>query len=426
MEAGRSGSFRVFRSRDYRYLWAGTALIFMAHIIAMVIQSVVAYDITGTNRSVGVMALCLGAAIAVGSPLGGVVADRVSARLVLVVVQVIFAAILLLHAVLISTGAMTIPVLAALTVGLGLTFCFAMPARQAWVSGLLPANEVPDGAAQQQLAMTVMGLGAPFIGGMLMVPPWLGITGTYVVMAACVVFATVLVVLTNGESIPAQGQRSPFAEMRLGLSHVLKRRRLAILIGAYVGVLLAGSAYPVVLPGILENDLGRDAGELTWMLTMSGIGGLVATAYISTRPVVKQTSTVLAVGGVALGVGLGLVGVSGSFLAAMLAMLVVGAGIGTVTLLNTVLAMREADVAYYGRVSSLLVLAFGLKGAGGLALGIMADAAGGRATMVFMGVAAAGVAGLMWIALRSAPAPTSRPNDHDPAPRIATSTPAPR
>jgi hypothetical protein len=69
-------------------------------------------------------------------------------------------------------------------------------------------------------------------------------------------------------------------------------------------------------------------------------------------------------------------------------------------MLNNALVMREAEPAYYGRVMSLTMLAWGANGIAGLPFGVLADCVGERATVLAMAAAvvattaaAAGAAG---------------------------------
>src|SRR5688500_9924371 len=102
-------TFAALTHREYRILWIGTGLSFLAFSMSWVAQSVVAYDLTGKNGAVGVVSLGMGLSMLLISPFGGVFADRWSKRTMLVLGQAIIALDFCAVGLLIYTDAITIP-----------------------------------------------------------------------------------------------------------------------------------------------------------------------------------------------------------------------------------------------------------------------------------------------------------------------------
>jgi hypothetical protein len=76
-------------------------------------------------------------------------------------------------------------------------------------------------------------------------------------------------------------------------------------------------------------------------------------------------------------------------MAALVAMVFVGGGIAAYQTLNNSMALRLADVAYYGRVMGLMQVAWGLINLTSLPVGALADALGERVVLSGAGVALA-------------------------------------
>ena len=93
-------------------------------------------------------------------------------------------------------------------------------------------------------------------------------------------------------------------------------------------------------------------------------------------------------GGFILAVSLVLTALSQNLWQAMVMMFIGGAGSSAFQLLNNSLIMQETDQAYYGRVMSLTMMAWGLNGLVGFPIGLLADAIGERPTIAML---AAGV-----------------------------------
>ena len=392
ISAWANSTFRALRNPNYRILWAGTTLSFLAFMMSSIVQSVVAFDLTGKNGAVGFVALGMGLATIIVAPFGGVIADRVSKRKMLLIGQCAIGVNFLAVGVLIVTDQITIALLAASTFVLGTVFSFIAPARQAWIGELVNSEELPNAVALQQLGMTVTRIGGPFIAAGLIALPFSGTGGTYLFMGGlfAIVVAT-LAQLPPTKSRPKGTGPSMLGDLKLGVGHVRERPRLLLLTLSFMGVVIGGFSYQVILPGFLENELGKSSDDMGLFLGVSAISGLIVTLAVAGLSGSRHAWRIMQIGGLLLGVSLMLLAVSGNMAQALGAMLLVGAGSSAFQLLNNALVMQESDPAYFGRVMSLTMLAWGLNGLVGWPFGLLADAAGERWTLMLMGGIVCGV-----------------------------------
>lgn len=387
-----SNTFRALGNPHYRTLWIGTTIAFLAFMMSSIVQSVVAFDLTGKNGAVGFVALGMGVATIFVAPFGGVVADRLSKRKLLLIGQTVIGLNFLVVGVLIVTDQITILMLAASTFVMGMVFSFIAPARQAWIGELVSTEELPNAIALQQVGMTTTRIAGPFLAAGLIGLPFSGTGGTYLFMGA--LFAAVVATLAQ---LPATQGRAPgtgpsvLGDLRLGVGHLAERPRLLLLSLSFIGVVIAGFAYMVILPGYLENELGRSSDDMGLFLGVSAIAGLVVTIGIAGLSNSRHAWRMMLAAGLAFGVALMLLGVAGGLVMALAAILLVGAGASGFQLLNNALVMQESDPAYYGRVMSLTMLAWGANGLVGLPFGLLADRVGEGPTLSLMGVLVIGV-----------------------------------
>lgn len=129
-----TATFGALQLRDFRILWIGTGLAFLAFMMSMTAQNVVAFDLTGNNRAVGLVMFGQGVAMLMLSPFGGALADRLSKRLLLLVCQTVIGLAMFITAVLIAIGAITVLYLAVGSFVMGTMFSFLGPARQAYLA----------------------------------------------------------------------------------------------------------------------------------------------------------------------------------------------------------------------------------------------------------------------------------------------------
>jgi MFS family permease len=88
-------TFAALRLRDFRILWIGTVLAHLAFFMSTVVQSVVAFELMGSNAAVGWVVFAQGVSMSLLGPLGGALADRWPKRLVVGASQSVPAAVFL-------------------------------------------------------------------------------------------------------------------------------------------------------------------------------------------------------------------------------------------------------------------------------------------------------------------------------------------
>ena len=380
-------TFQSLRNPQYRTLWMGTTVAFLAFMMSSIVQSIVAFDLTGKNGAVGIVALGMGLATIGISPFGGVIADRVSKRKLLLIGQTIIGLNFLSVGLLIVFDAITILFLVSSTFVMGAVFSFIGPARQAWIGELVEGDEMGNAIAMQQVGMTLTRVIGPLLVAALVAISVIGTGGTYLFMSG--MFAYVIFTLTQLPGTkPRPGvSKSILGDFKLGFTHIASRPRLALLVPLFMGVIMFGFSYQVVLPGLLENELGHDAEQMGLLFFSGAVSGLVVTLGVASRATGPVAWRLMFGGALLLGVTLAGTALASSFAQVMLLMFISGAGSSAFQLMNNSLIMQNADQAYYGRVMSLTMMAWGLNGLAGFPIGLAADAFGERQTLFVLGSA---------------------------------------
>ena len=99
---------QTLQNRHYRWLWYGLLLYFMGMQMSMIARNFLAYDITGKATALGIVSVSWGLPMLACSLVGGVVADRVEKRNLLLVTQTCITLCYLAMAVLVHTGVIQI------------------------------------------------------------------------------------------------------------------------------------------------------------------------------------------------------------------------------------------------------------------------------------------------------------------------------
>ena len=397
----RPGTFSALRDRNFRKLWIGTVASYVAFFMSTIVQSVVAFELSGTNRAVGAVVFAQGLAMAALGPLGVAFADRWPKRRILALSQTASALVLAALASMLATGTLTVPRLAVGTLLLGAGLSFLAPARQAFTAEIAPAQARGNAIALNQVALTGSQLLGPACAGLLLASP-LGPAGAYAAMAALYALAVAMLGFLSPSSARSDAAGTHvLSDLADGLRYVWTHARLRVLVLFFVSVVITGFPYVTVLPGLVENELGRNADTISGLYLFSAAGGLgaslVAARLADTRfgqPLFVATAGIFAAALAALS------SVS-SYGGAAAAMLFVGTGFGGFQSLNGTVIVRGCEPAYFGRVFSLTMLAFAGFGLMGLPIGLLADALGERGVLRAMAAGVACVCAIAALRLRA-------------------------
>ncbi len=369
---------------SYRILWWGTLAAFLSFNMSFTVQSVVAFDLEGTNSAVGLVQLGNGLAWFIVGPFGGVFADRASKRRLLFIAQGGIGIAFLVAGVLILTDQITIMFLVLVTFAQGMAFAFTGPARRAYVADVLPTEKLGNGIALMQLALTTPGVVGPALGGVLIGIGAVGPGGVYLMMAGML-----FLVLTSLRLLPPADQNKPKGSVRKdfaeGVRHVWQRPRLRLLIFTFLSLSVVGFSPQVLFPGLLENELGREAKDIGLFLTSTAIAGIIIGLAVAGLIGSRRADGLMYGLGAMYAGSLLLLAVAPSFELAIGVMFLIGLSLGGYQILNNALIVTSADPAYHGRVVALTMLAFGAQGIMGLPFGALGDAIGERWTLALIG-----------------------------------------
>src|SRR3990172_8867537 len=155
---GWQRTFSSLSNDNFRLLWVSMLFSFTSLHMSFTAQGFLTYELTGRAKSLGVVGLGWGIPQLAFSLVGGVAADRLHKRWLVVFSQAIMAATSLTTAVLIQTGVINVWQIFALALVVGTVFAFFVPARQAWIPELVGQDQLMNAVALNSSAFTGMGI----------------------------------------------------------------------------------------------------------------------------------------------------------------------------------------------------------------------------------------------------------------------------
>lgn len=287
------------RHRNFRLLVAGAGISSLGNAITPVALAFAVLDLGGSATDLGVVVALFAASEVVTTLLGGVLGDRVSRQLMMEGSAAGSALVEAVMALLLVTGAATIPVLTLLGMVVGVLSALNQPSSQAMTRLTVPAEDLPAAVAVRPLAQQLGMIVGAVLGGVLVAaagPGW-----AVMVDAATFALAALCYARLRVPHAPAPGPRtSMLADLGEGAREVMRHTWLWLMIGqAMVYHLFYGGAQGVLGPIVVGERLGRSAWGFALGALMAGfvIGGLVCLRWRPRRALfagaVLLTSTCL-------------------------------------------------------------------------------------------------------------------------------------
>jgi len=385
---------RILRSRRYRPLWLGQVVSNLGdtfHYIALV---VLLFRLTGSGGALAGLALAqIAVTLAIGPVAGGIV-DRFDRRLVMIVADLIRAA--LATALAFTAHAPLAIGLAALMAAAGVPFS---PAARALLpslveeDALLAANTV--GHSTEQATQVIAAAGA---GGLLLA---FGTTPAFLFNAATFVFSVLMLLRLpkrlRGQEPEARGSDGGFwAEARAGLRYARNDSFVGPLLLVQGLASFATGGTSALLVVLSSRHLHLQPSDFSWLLLAIGVGALLG-PYVLPR-LLGPDARLLFWPYVWRGIGDVLIALVTPLPVALAILFAYGVGTSTGAVTYSTVLQRRIPDAVRGRVFATLdvVWATGEIASIGVA-GYLADRIGIAAVYVGGGVilALAGVIGLV-------------------------------
>ncbi|MFE3460044.1 MFS transporter [Nocardiopsis aegyptia] len=288
--------------RSFLLIWAAQLVARVGNGLTPFGLSVYVYQQTGLSTSVAVVTMAGFLPAMLLAPLGGVLADRVDRRLLMILGGAFSAVGLLALLVAFRGGAASVPVICA-CLAFSSVFASVMdPAYRATITDLLPPAQYARAGGLTQLASASQFLISPALAGLLMALS--GVTLVVVVDVALMTVTTVCMVLIR-RTITAAGpapRRGVWADLRFGVAFLARNRNITALVLLVTLVTFCmGFVQTLFTPMLLdlssEQTLGVvRSGAAVGMVAASLAIGVLGTGHRHVRSIV----TALAVGGVAV------------------------------------------------------------------------------------------------------------------------------
>ena len=271
------------RERDFALFWTGWTVSLVGDGFFLVAIAWQVYDLWNVPTALGIVGAAETLPLVAFVLVGGVVSDRFERRMVLIGACAVRGVCVAALGVLALSGSIELWHIFVISAVYGAGQAFQGPAAGAIVPDLVPARLLVQANSLsqvvRQLAFAFVG---PAIGGLVV--RGVGAGTAFMLDAASFGFAVVMLALLHprppaalrGDEEPSM-RRDIVEGFRFVRQHVWLWGTLAWALGA---LFLVFGPFQVLLPYLVKNDLGGDAGDLGLVFAFGGLGALALSLTI--------------------------------------------------------------------------------------------------------------------------------------------------
>ena len=357
-DAGRWRVLAPFRSREYRLLITAVSLSIFADGMFAVVLALQVIELDNNPVSLSIVTTCWGAAFVAFVLVGGITADRIKQRTIIIATESVNVIASSAVAVLGLAGALQVWHLAVASAAMGAAAAFFFPAYSAILPRILPADQLlaangVEGVVRPVFQRAVGPAVAGIVVGLSF--PALGATTVAVLFAVGLVLL-VATGLTTKTPVAEPDHERPHVlrDLRDGFSFMLRTPWLLwTLLFASMFVLVVLGPIEVLLPFIAKDRFHDGAKTYGFILAFFGMGSALGALGVSSRHLPRRYLSVMMAMWSIGSVPLAIVGFTSSFPLMALATFVIGVTDGAGMVIWGTLLQRRVPTEMLGRVSSL-------------------------------------------------------------------------
>ena len=377
---------RAFRHRNYQLFFAGQLISLTGTWMQSVAESWLVFRLTGSAALLGVTSFATLAPVFLFATLGGILADRVDRRRILICTQSISMVLPLTLAALTLSGHVRVWHVFVLATCLGIVNAFDIPARQSFIVEMVGREDLINAIALNSSMVNGARVIGPAVAGLLVAAVGEGWCFLINGISYLAVIAGLAMMKVPRRPRP-QARRSAWHETVEGFRFATATtpiRALLILLGL---LSFAGMPYSVLMPVFAESILGAGPKGLGLLMGASGLGALGGALALLSRRGVRGLGRWVAVSAAAFGLALIAFSFSRTFWLSALLLIPVGAAMMVEMAASNTLLQAMVPDALRGRVMALYSMMFmGMAPFGALFAGWLAERVGAPATVAIGGV----------------------------------------
>jgi len=384
LDSPSRSAFAALRHRDFRLLWLGQIISVTGSQMQFVAINWHVYLLTKSALALGLVGLFRGAPIILCSLIGGVVADAVDRKRLMIMTQTAMLASAAGLAIITLTGLQSVWQIYALSALASAATAFDIPARQSLMPSLVPPEDFPNAVSLGLVVFNVATIAGPALAGLLLAGH--GPALVYGLNAASFVAVIAALVAMRASGSPElQSERRQalgFGALMEGLRFVW---RTPIIVQTMTLDFLATffASATLLLPIFAKEVLHVDARGYGFLATAPAVGSVITALVMARMGTFKKQGRLVVVSVAIFGLATAGFGISRVFWVSFLMLAITGAADTVSTVLRQTIRQLATPNYLRGRMTSINMMFFmGGPQLGELEAGLVASALGAPLSVV--------------------------------------------
>ncbi len=352
------------------------------------------YILTHSAFALGLVGLLRFLPILVFSLIGGSVADAHNRKIILYITQSTLAVLSFILALFTISGQIHVAIIYAITILFAVALSFDMPARQAFIPGLVDRKHLANAMSLNSIMFQTSSILGPAVSGFLIAKTGMGTIYGINALSFIAVLSSLYFIKTSGrvEGIPTKISLSSILE---GLSFVKSRTMIwsTMLLDFFSTFFSSATA---LIPIFAKDILNVGPQGLGLLYAAPAIGAVFAGFLLAHFHQLGKQGAILLSSVALYALGTILFGVSHIFLLSLFALMITGIGDGISTIIRNTVRQLETPDYIRGRMTSINMIFFmGGPQLGDFEAGALASAIGGPLAVIAGGIGTLAVVGFM-------------------------------
>ncbi|MGA9386642.1 MAG: MFS transporter [Candidatus Sulfotelmatobacter sp.] len=382
--------FKAFQYRDFRLMWFGACTSSIGTWMQIVAQGWLIYRLSHSAFLLALDQFLGGIPIFLFSLIGGVVADRVERRKILLgsqYVQMFSAGVL---TILVTTGLVHVWQILCLSFVSGFAQAFGGPAYQALIPMLVDREDMPNAIALNSIQFNVAVMVGPALAGLVLAR--FGEKWCFGLNALSFLAPIVSLSMITARFLPVKTSESMFNSLKQGIRFTRKHASMEALIVLAFCMTALGMPMRTYIPVFVKDIFHRGPETYGNLLALMGLGSILGSLSIASAGNMQRKGLVALGALFCLGAGISGFALSKSVRASGAILVLVGASMMAVFATVNSLVQLITTNEMRGRVMSVYNFAF----RGGMPLGNLLS---GWLVPLFTAPVVLGVNGLLLVLL---------------------------
>jgi len=260
------------QERNFRNLWIGRTASVVGDSLSFVALAFAVIGLGGSGTDLGLVIASYSLPSVIFLLVGGVWADRLPRRAVMIAADVVRAGAQLTLAVAVLTGNASVPLFMAMAFVSGASTAFFQPASTGLVPEAVSAARLQQGNALLNLSQSTAQLFGPVVSGLLVI--FIGAGWVFAIDAATFLISAAALASLRLRLTPPAAHGSFLGDLRVGWREVVSRRWLPPSLAAFSLMNLSFASFLTLGPIVMNEQYG---GAADWglVVAMFGVGGLL-------------------------------------------------------------------------------------------------------------------------------------------------------